>query len=283
MFKLNEPQKEFKYFNYNIINIINTMPIDVVNDDQQKIFDYINENIKNKYIEEYENNKKKLKIKDKNSENKDNFSSNIKSNESVDKLFLINKNYLYKDLFKTNNDKIICSIPINERNNNYSTIKSNKNIIKILRESDISTNRNKNNNPKKEDKSIPSEVKTITLMSESNLISKDDDYSNNRMIDNFSLISEIKKKDNSRLKLLSKYYKKDNINLKKMKFQDLLNNTSNNNFISSLQNLKEKSKIIEESEPDGINKDNSNNMIIKNEGEKNGKIRNKLKLFDPKE
>ena len=283
MFKLNEPQKEFKYFNYNIINIINTMPIDVVNDDQQKIFDYINENIKNKYIEEYENNKKKLKIKDKNSENKDNFSSNIKSNESVDKLFLINKNYLYKDLFKTNNDKIICSIPINERNNNYSTIKSNKNIIKILRESDISTNRNKNNNPKKEDKSIPSEVKTITLMSESKLISKDDDYSNNRMIDDFSLISEIKKKDNSRLKLLSKYYKKDNINLKKMKFQDLLNNTSNNNFISSLQNLKEKSKIIEESEPDGINKDNSNNMIIKNEGEKNGKIRNKLKLFDPKE
>ena len=120
-------------------------------------------------------------------------------------------------------------------------------------------------------------------MSESKLISKDDDYSNNRMIDDFSLISEIKKKDNSRLKLLSKYYKKDNINLKKMKFQDLLNNTSNNNFISSLQNLKEKSKIIEESEPDGINKDNSNNMIIKNEGEKNGKIRNKLKLFDPKE
>ena len=280
MFKLTDPQKQFKYFNYNIINIINTMPIDVVNDDQQKIFDYINAKIKSKFIE-YDKNKKNIKIKKKNSENntkKD--SNNIKNNDNLDKLFSIDKSYIYKDLF-TNNDKNIYSIQISERNNNYSTIKNNKNIIKILRESDKSTMKaNKNNNQIKNDKSIPNEIKTITLMSESNLISKDDDNSNNNMIENFSLISDIKKNDNSRLKLLSNYSKKDNINIKKIKFQDLLNGSSDKNIISSLQNIKDKSKIIEESESDMINKDNSNNMIIKKDGERNRKKNNKLKLFD---
>ena len=270
MFKLTDPQKQFKYFNYNIINIINTIPIDVVNDDQQKIFDYINEKIKSKFIEEYEKNRKSIKIKKKNSEiNSIKDSANLRNNDNLDKIFSIDKNYIYKDLF-VNNDKNIYSIQISERNNNYSTIKNNNNIIKILRESDKSTiNANKNNNQIKKDKSIPSEIKTITLMSESNLISKDDDNSNNNMIENFSLISDIKKKDNSRLKLLSNYSKKDNINLKKIKFQDLLNGSSDKNIISSLQNLKDKNKIIEESESDIINKDN-------NKRKKNSK----LKLFD---
>ena len=59
MFKLNDPQKQFKYFNYNIINIINTIPMEVVDNYPNKIFEYINEKIKEKYLEEYEKNKRK--------------------------------------------------------------------------------------------------------------------------------------------------------------------------------------------------------------------------------
>ena len=284
MFKLNEPSKEFKYFNYNIINIINSIPIDIANDDNEKIFEYIDEQIKSKYIEEY---KKIINKKNENDENiivkEENKSNNIainriNRNNSIDK-FLIDKNIIYKDLFENNSNYI--NVQINEKND-YSTIKSNKNIIKLLRESDKIVNNNaikKNTNQAKENKSIPSDIKTITLMSESNLLSKDDECSKNIMIENLSLISDIKKNDSNNQRLLPRY-KKDNINLKKIKFQDLLNNSSNKNAFSSLQNIKEKSKIMEESESDPIDKENSNNLMFKNEEESKGKLRSKLKLFD---
>ena len=283
MFKLNDSQKEFKYFNYNIINIINTMPIDVVNDNLQKILDYIKEKIKNKYIEEIENKNISKKNSENNTINDENNKDNIKrdKNESLEKIFNIDKNAIYRDLFEENYmNRNNMSIPINEKNN--STINTNQNIIKILRESDISLNNNyimkhKNNNQIKEDKSFPNEIKTITLMSESNLLSKEDDCSKNIIIDDFSHVSEIKKENS---KIRSKYIKRDNINIKKIKFQDLLNNSSSKNPFSSLHNIKEKSKIIEESESDMINKENSKNLIIKNNDDNRGKIKNKLKLFD---
>ena len=282
MFKLNEPQKEFKYFNYNIINIINSIPIDVVNDDYDKIFQYINEQIKSKYIDEYNkflNKKSNIGNQDKTLVKDENSNNSIIFKKSFDK-FLIDKNIIYKDLFENNiNYKNIFNIELNDKNN-FSTIKSNKNIINLLRENDKTINNNKNKNSTKENKSIPSDIKTITLMSESNLLSKEDDCSKNIMMENVSLISEIKKNDSINYKSLSRYHKKDNINLKKIKFQDLLNNSTNKNAFSSLNNIKEKSKIIEESESDVINKDNSNNLIIKDEEGSNGKIRNKLKLFD---
>ena len=283
MFKLNDSQKEFKYFNYNIINIINTMPIDVVNDNLQKILDYIKEKIKNKYIEEIENKNISKKNSENNTINDENNKDNIKrdKNESLEKIFNIDKNAIYRDLFEENYmNRNNMSIPINEKNN--STINTNQNIIKILRESDISLNNNykmkhKNSNQIKEDKSFPNEIKTITLMSESNLLSKEDDCSKNIIIDDFSHVSEIKKENS---KIRSKYIKRDNINIKKIKFQDLLNNSSSKNPFSSLHNIKEKSKIIEESESDMINKENSKNLIIKNRDDNRGKIKNKLKLFD---
>ena len=296
MFKLYDPQKQFKYFNYNIINLINSIPLDVSEFNQQKIFEYLNEKIKNKFIEEkYENkeNKEKKKRMSKKPDEKDiskdenfeNNNENSKVSESIDKLFLIDKNILYNDLFKFTIDKNTVTIHKSEINNNYSTIKSNHNIIKILRESEKNNNNNsikkkKITNQTKEDKSFPSEIKTITLMSESNLISKEEDCSNNIMIDNFSLISDIKKNDSNNFKTMSKSIKKDNINLKKIKFHDLLNNSSNKNPYSALQNIKEKSKIIEESESDIINRENTSNIAPNKEDEKKAKIRNKLKLFN---
>ena len=290
LFKLNEPAKEFKYFNYNIINIINRIPIDVVNNDNEKILEYIDDKIKSKYIEEYNmmiNKKNKEKneytlIKEDNKSNNNIDINQLKRNGSIDK-FLIDKNIIYKDLFENNDDyNNIINVQINERNN-FSTIKSNRNIIKLLRENDKYINNNsikKSINQGKENRSIPSDIKTITLMSESNLLSKDDDCSKNIMLENLSLVSDIKKNDSNNCKLLSRHYKKDNINLKKIKFQDLLNNSSNKNAFSSLQNIKEKSKIIEESESDIINKENGENLMIKSEEESKGKTRTRLKLID---
>jgi hypothetical protein len=60
LFKLNDPHKEFKYFNYNIINIINTITIDIKSSTQEKIFEFINDKIKKIYLEEH--NKNVIKI-----------------------------------------------------------------------------------------------------------------------------------------------------------------------------------------------------------------------------
>ena len=99
------------------------------------------------------------------------------------------------------------------------------------------------------------------------------------MIDNLSLISEIKKNNNS-FKMLSKYYKKDNSNLKTLNLQDLLNSTSNKNDFNSIINKKDKTRNIEESESDIINKETNKNLIIKKDGEKKGKNKNKIKMFN---
>lgn len=278
MFKLNDPQKEFKYFNYNIIKIINEMPIDIVNNDMQTIFEYINDKIKEKYIEDYEKNKKKMNKK--NSTNNGMNKNDDNRNESFEKLLIIDKNIIYNDLFRDN-----LTLQISEKKNNFSTIKSNRNIINILREQpekNLTNNYikiNNNNTQIKEDKSKQSEIKTLNLMEDSYLISKDEDCSNNIMIDNLSLISKIKKNNNS-FKMLSKHYKKDNINLKTLKFQDLLNSSSNKNDFNSIINKKDQSRNIEESESDIINKETNKNLIIKKDSEKKGKTKNRLKMFN---
>lgn len=278
MFKLNDPQKEFKYFNYNIIKIINEMPIDIVNNDMQTIFEYINDKIKEKYMEDYEKNKKKMNKK--NSTNNGMNKNDDNRNESFEKLLIIDKNIIYNDLFRDN-----LTLQISEKKNNFSTIKSNRNIINILREppeKNLTNNyikKNNNNTQIKEDKSKQSEIKTLNLMEDSYLISKDEDCSNNIMIDNLSLISKIKKNNNS-FKMLSKHYKKDNINLKTLKFQDLLNSSSNKNDFNSIINKKDQSRNIEESESDIINKETNKNLIIKKDNEKKGKTKNRLKMFN---
>lgn len=265
LFKLNDPHKEFKYFNYNIINIINTITIDIKNSTQEKIFEYINDKIKKIYLEEH--NKNIIKIKHGETKKEEN-----NKNENEDNIFLIDKNMIYKDLFKNNNNDKNSTNQINDKMINYSTIKSNKNIINILRESP----QNSINNIIKKKKENE-EIKTITLMTESNLISKEENCSNNVIIDNLSsLVSEIKKKDN---KTISKN-KKENTILKKLKLQDLLNNSNSLNDISSSQYLKEKKKVREESESDLINKETSKNLIIQKENENKGKTRNRLKLFN---
>lgn len=282
MFKLNDPQKEFKYFNYNIIKIINEIPIDIVNNDMQTIFEYINDKIKEKYMEDYEKNKKKVNKKNStnNGMNTNDDKKITNRNESFEKLLIIDKNIIYNDLFRDN-----LTLQISEKKNNFSTIKSNRNIINILREppeKNLTNNyikKNNNNTQIKEDKSKQSEIKTLNLMEDSYLISKDEDCSNNIMIDNLSLISKIKKNNNS-FKMLSKHYKKDNSNLKTLKFQDLLNSSSNKNDFNSIINKKDQSRNIEESESDIINKETNKNLIIKKDSEKKGKTKNRLKMFN---
>ena len=281
MFKLNEPQKEFKYFNYNIINIINTIPMELFENDPNKIFDFINDKIKAQYLEDVERNKKKIQKKDENHSNKN------KKNDKIDNLLIIDKNIIYNDLFQNNINNIM-SLQISERKNNVSTIKSNKNIINILREPEQSINNNNNSNSKlimknkiiKEDISIQSNKKTIQLMSESYLKSKDEDCSKNIMIDNFSLISEIRRNNDNSFKMLSKKYKNEISGIKKIELQDLLNNTSKNELNSVITSRKEKSRNREESESDFIYKDTDNNFINKKEEEKNCKFRKKLKMFN---
>ena len=285
LFKLNEPLKEFVYFDYNIIKIINSIPVDTINESFQKIFEYINDKLISKYKEENEKHiKKKIKKKHlysdtfEESHDNNNNTLTIKKgkkidgvDESLDKIFLIDKKILCNDLFPNQLEKFITI------QNNFSTIKSNNNnIINILRDSDSSIkNNNPKNNPMKEN------TKTITLMSESNLIPKDDENNNEDLSKDFSLISAIKKDENTNLFKL-KYTKNENTNLKNMNLQDILNTSS----ILKDKNLRDKIKHTEESVSDLINKDfNSNNNINitikkKNIKSKKGKPRSKLVLLN---
>ena len=303
LIKLNEPQKEFKYFNYNIIKIINSIPIDANHTPFQTIFEYINEKIKNEYKEEQEKinkrkSKKKILIKnnfpEENNENSKNTITIKKrkqskekekiKEDSLDNIFLVNKKFLYNDLFPNQIEKFITI------QNNFSTIKSNnKNIINILRESDISNKNNnfniknkKNINIKEEDELSKSNIKTITLISESNLISKNDENVNEDLSKEFSLISTIKKTNENNNLFKLKYAKKENTNLKNLNLQDILNTSSTLND----KNIKDKRKQTEESVSDLINKEyNSNNninIVIKKKSNKpkRGKQRSKLVLLD---
>ena len=302
LFKLNEPTKEFKYFNYYIIKIINSMPADLLKTSFQNIFEYINDKIKNKYKEEIENNKKKIrkmfrinnisddidKINEQSNKNtinikKSKINHDSSSIDSIDKIFSIDKQFLYNELFPNT------SIKFSTIQNNFSTIKSNnKNIINILRESDSSINNNnnflrqKNTDIKEENNLIKSNIKTISLISESNLISKDDVITEKDISNDFSLVSAIKKNENNNLFKL-KFIKNENTNLKNVNLQDLLN-TSN-----TIKNTNTKGKIrnTEESVSDLINVDynkdyNSTSNIIrkKNIKIKKGKQRTKLAFFD---
>ena len=302
LFKLNEPTKEFKYFNYYIIKIINSMPADLLKTSFQNIFEYINDKIKNKYKEEIENNKKKIrkmfrinnisddidKINEQSNKNtinikKSKINHDSSSIDSIDKIFSIDKQFLYNELFPNT------SIKFSTIQNNFSTIKSNnKNIINILRESDSSINNNnnflrqKNTDIKEENNLIKSNIKTISLLSESNLISKDDVITEKDISNDFSLVSAIKKNENNNLFKL-KFIKNENTNLKNVNLQDLLN-TSN-----TIKNTNTKGKIrnTEESVSDLINVDynkdyNSTSNIIrkKNIKIKKGKQRTKLAFFD---
>ena len=302
LFKLNEPTKEFKYFNYYIIKIINSMPADLLKTPFQNIFEYINDKIKNKYKEEIENNKKKIrkmfrinnisddidKINEQSNKNtinikKSKINHDSSSIDSIDKIFSIDKQFLYNELFPNT------SIKFSTIQNNFSTIKSNnKNIINILRESDSSINNNnnflrqKNTDIKEENNLIKSNIKTISLISESNLISKDDVITEKDISNDFSLVSAIKKNENNNLFKL-KFIKNENTNLKNVNLQDLLN-TSN-----TIKNTNTKGKIrnTEESVSDLINADynkdyNSTSNIIrkKNIKFKKGKQRTKLAFFD---
>ena len=302
LFKLNEPTKEFKYFNYYIIKIINSMPADLLKTSFQNIFEYINDKIKNKYKEEIENNKKKIrkmfrinnisddidKINEQSNKNtinikKSKINHDSSSIDSIDKIFSIDKQFLYNELFPNT------SIKFSTIQNNFSTIKSNnKNIINILRESDSSINNNnnflrqKNTDIKEENNLIKSNIKTISLISESNLISKDDVITEKDISNDFSLVSAIKKNENNNLFKL-KFIKNENTNLKNVNLQDLLNTS---NTIKNT-NIKGKIRNTEESVSDLINVDynkdyNSTSNIIrkKNIKIKKGKQRTKLAFFD---
>ena len=287
LFKLNEPLKEFKYFDYFIISVINSISIDTIKTPLQSIIEYINEKIKEKYKEEYKNGKKKKSKKDTISE-ENNYRDSItiksnkkSSNDSIDnsdKIFLLDKNILYNELFPNTKEKFTTI------QNNFSTIKSNnKNIINILRESDSSFKNNNNfnmqkNNNEEKNKIVKMNTKTITLTSYSNLISKEEETSNKDIFQDFSLISSINKKDNNKV-FKFKFHKNENTNFKNMNLQDLLNTSST--FKGN--DTKEKFKHTEESVSDLISKDYSNNNIIikkKSLKSKKSKQRNKLVLLN---
>ena len=256
LFRINDSKKEFKYFNYNIINIINNMPMDV-NDNFEKIFEYINNQLHKQFITEQSKKQKLIDVNklEKNYNNNDYNGINVKyskkndndlNDNSIDTILVIDNSLVYNDLFINN-----------EKNNN-----NEKHIENRL--------------TSKERQS------TLSLETDGELISNEN---KNNKIDDISDISEIKIKEKFSIT------KKDNevkesefVNFAKdVKFDDLLDITNiKPSPNEKLKNIDE--KILEESENNVLKNNNNNN----NEKERDklstkrgkGVIKSKLAIYD---
>ena len=250
LFRINDANKEFKYFNYSIINVINNMPMDV-NDSVEKLFEYINNQLHKQFITE-QSKKQKLIDVNKQGNNYNNayngtskFSkkeNNELDDNSIETMLVIDSNLIYNDLFNKNNN-----------NNNE-----------------------KNNESKLNNKERQS---TFSLDSNNELISVNE--CNNNKADNISDISEIKIKEKFNLTKKDNKAKESEFtnSLKNIKFDELLDITNVNP--SKNENINNE-KLIEESENNALknidNNEKERDKISTNRGK--GGFKSKLAMYD---
>ena len=219
LFRSNNPEKKYKYVNYNIINIINNYQISN-NADIDEIFTNINTKIKQDY-EEYQNDKKQKMKNNEDDKNKSNY-INDDENETkkLDNLFILNKDSFYNDIFVISKNKNNSRNKINDKNdiNSYKKYISiddnnkngNENIdnkkIDINNDDDKDNILNINDMINTERKLLSNQNKTISLYNSKDI----NNYKNNKSIsktskyDDFSKISDVKNFEQFEIKINKK-------------------------------------------------------------------------------
>ena len=139
IFRINVNNK-FKYVNYNIINIINSVPVSN-NVNIEQIFIDINKRLENEYNSEQKKSKENL-----NDDEDDKEEEGTEDNNSVDKIFILNKEEIYNEILDLKNKKNIKDnkdnkdnkdIKIKIENNINKEVKNSINIFKKKRSANI--------------------------------------------------------------------------------------------------------------------------------------------------
>ena len=209
LFRINDANKEFKYFNYSIINVINNMPMDV-NDSVEKLFEYINNQLHKQFITEQSKKQKLIDVNklEKNYNNNDYNGINVKyskkndndlNDNSIDTILVIDNSLVYNDLFINN-----------EKNNNNEkhienrlTSKERQSTLSLETDGELISNENKNN--KIDDISDISEIKikekfSITKKDNEEKESEFVNFAKDVKFDDLLDITNIKPNPNEKLK-----------------------------------------------------------------------------------
>lgn len=255
IFKINN-NKKFKYVNYQIINIINSVPVsNDVNID--KLFSDVDKKLQEEYDKEHDIKVEKEKANEENEDDDDN--KNEEEEKSVENLFLLNRESIYNEILTNTN---------NENNNNKYKQKliqnmNQKQISKdifdsveksLISEEDNKPNEKGNNQTLKFDNkkninnsniNIDNLIYTEENTERKNLLKKSNRNSlSGSKISSFSMISEVKSKEKFKIKIFStknRHNKDSNIynnspNEKDYKLSELLDITDinqKNNKINS--------------------------------------------------
>ena len=276
IFRINSNIKKFKYVNYYIIDIINSIPVSD-NVDIEKLFSDINKRLEEEYNSDLNSKREKEKLKEeinnKNNEqnNEDNENYNVSNNDnenydeenSYDNIFLLNKEEIYSELLNINNKESYLKINIIKNGKKKLNKKQFSNVFSdsigksLISEDDkkeekiIDNNKTFKNNFIKND--INSNINIDNLIytegntERKNLLQENKDNSSNINLENFSMISEVKSREKFKIKVLNikTYHIKDRNNIynkskeKDYKLSELLDITDENQktFILNEQNM----------------------------------------------
>ena len=252
--------KKFKYVNYYIINIINSVPVSNKIDIELLFLD-INKRLEEEYNKELNTKREKELLKqeinskskdnDENEDENDNEEENENTENSYDNIFILNKDTVYNEIIDIKNkdlkieikpknmnkkqvsnifpDSIIKSLISEEDKKDRDIMENNKTFKNNIRNNEINSNLNIDNLIYTENNS---ERKNL-------LIKKNKNFSNLSKIsdsENFSLISEVKSKEKFKIKVL---------NIKSQQIRDKKNYIYNNLSKEKDYNL---SELLEDTE-----------------------------------
>ena len=214
IFKINN-NKKFKYVNYQIISIINSVPVsNDVNID--KLFSDVDKKLQEEYDKEHDIKVEKEKANEENEDDDDN--KNEEEEKSVENLFLLNRESIYNEILTNTN---------NENNNNKYKQKLIQNMNKkqiskdifdsveknLISEEDNKPNEKGNNQTLKFDNkkninnsniNIDNLIYTEENTERKNLLKKSNRNSlSGSKISSFSMISEVKSKEKFKIKIFS--------------------------------------------------------------------------------
>ena len=285
--------KKFKYVNYYIINIINSVPVSNKIDIELLFLD-INKRLEEEYNKELNTKREKELLKqeinskskdnDENEDENDNEEENENTENSYDNIFILNKDTVYNEIIDIKNkdlkieikpknmnkkqvsnifpDSIIKSLISEEDKKDRDIMENNKTFKNNIRNNEINSNLNIDNLIYTENNS---ERKNL-------LIKKNKNFSNLSKIsdsENFSLISEVKSKEKFKIKVL---------NIKSQQIRDKKNYIYNNLSKEKDYNL---SELLEDTELNQKNytyieqKESKKNLNIQKDKEDKDKEKDK--------
>ena len=234
--------KKFKYVNYYIINIINSVPVSNKKDIELLFLD-INKRLEEEYNKELNTRREKELLKQEiNSKSKDNDENdddnkdeeeNENTENSYDNIFILNKDTIYNEIIdiKSKDFKIEIKPKNNMNKKQISNIFPDSVIKSLISEEDkkdkeIENNKTFKNNIKNNEinsnLNFDNLVYTEKNSERKNLIKKNKNFSNFSKFsdsENFSLISEVKSKEKFKIKVL---------NIKSQQIKDKKNYIYNN-------------------------------------------------------